>query len=223
MTRQKNAPRDIVLLGQELKERGFQVYAHKSFGGVSPTAHDPKGAHYANGGEAIDVGRDDGGPVSPSERAALDRLAVELDARRYAVIWNRGPNDHVDHLHAATGRWRTAVGYRFTLSGSRRFIGLNIDGQWGPRTWAGVAWALNREAPKKPGWNTAPDVVRPLQRVLRTETGSTRLEVDGRLGPATWAALGEVLGVKVPKQPTAAFASVTALLQVNVSLLGRVV
>ena len=219
----KNHPKDIVRLGHELKERGYQVYAHPLFGGVNATAHDPKGAHYSNGGEAIDVGRDLGGPTSAHERMHMDRLSVELDARGFAPIWNRGTNDHQDHLHAATARWRGAAGYRYRLTGSRQGYRLNIDGRWGPATWAGVAWALNVKAPTRPSWNRAASVVRPLQRQIRTEQRSDALTVDGLLGPQTWAALGDVLGVRVPRQPTSDYASLTALVQVRIVALGRIV
>lgn len=225
MTRmQKKSSDDIVRLGHELKARGYAVYAHPQFGGVVPGAHDPKGAHYAGKGEAIDVGRDRGGPVSAHEQQHLDRLAVELDARGFAVIWWRGPNDHQDHLHAATAAWRGAPGYRYSLAGSRQSIGLNIDGKWGPRTWSALAWALNRPTPPRPGWNTAPDVVRPLQRMLRTERRSNSLMVDGRLGPATWRALTDLMGVQMrSEQPTADYSPTTAILQLNLMAMGRVV
>lgn len=220
----KNAPEDVVRLGRELRERGYQVYAHPLFGGVTKGAHDPKGAHYSNGGEAIDVGRDKGGPMSAHEQLHLDRLAVELDARGFAPIWWRGPNDHQDHLHAATSKWRGAPGYRYAAAGSRQTYKLQIDGKWGPATWAGLAWALNRPAPTRAGWNVTGDVVRPLQRLIHTETRSERLTVDGKLGPATWTALADLLGVeRRTKQPTADYSAVTAILQLNIMALGRVV
>jgi hypothetical protein len=223
MTRLKNHPKDIERLGHELVSRGFHVYAHPKFGGVNPTAHDPKGAHYSNGGEAIDVGRDKGGPISLHEQLHMDRLAVELDARGFAPIWNRGPNDHQDHLHAETRYAGRAARTAYRLTRPRQGHRLTIDGRWGPATWNGVAWALNLPAPRTKSFSGARDVTKALQRMLRTETGSDSLEIDGSLGPATWKALAGVLGVQAGQGPRTTFSSVTALVQVNIVALGRLV
>jgi hypothetical protein len=223
MTRTKGSPKDLRLLGRELRLRGFTVYAHPDFGGVTPGAHDPKGAHYRPGGEAVDVGRDKGGPVSAHEQMHMDRLAVELDARRFAVIWWRGPGDHQDHLHAATSNWRGAPGYRFGAARSRQNCVVSIDGLWGPKTWAALSWALNRDATPGLHFSRQNPTTRALQAVINTEAGRELLELDGALGPRTWTALGELLGVRAEPRPTTALSSVTAVLQLHLHALGRVV
>ena len=219
----KNHPDDIVRLGRELQARGYAVGEHPLFGGVHPTAHDPKGRHHTKPARAIDVNRDRGGAYGPNEHTYLDRLAPEVDARGFGVAWNVAPGNHETHAHIETRGANDGGRTGYRLRGSRQNYRLQVDGRWGPATWAGVAWALHMPAPRVATWNGAGDVTTALQLLLRTEMRNNDVTPDGLLGPKTWQALGDVMGVATPKQPTTSFASLTVLVQMTIVAFGRLV
>lgn len=96
---------DIVALGHTLQSQGFRVSEHPAFGGVKgATPEKPWGVHSPTGGHgdgtAIDVNIGTGNTEArdPAMGAKFDKLADQLRASGYQVIW-RAPG-HYDHLHA---------------------------------------------------------------------------------------------------------------------------
>lgn len=216
MTIPKARRDDIVRLGTELRLRGFSVYEHPNFGGVTPRWHIPGSKHLD--GRALDAGRDPrpGAPISHHERIAFDALAPELDRRRFGVIWWRTapgkPQDHRDHLHAET-RESDAQQYpgRYSNSGAARkptAAGVDIhgravgeiggklveDGKLGRLTIARIQLWLGTPVDGEL-WEVS-RAVRALQAFLNTEQRGS-LTLDGKLGQRTISQLQRYLGTPV--------------------------
>lgn len=92
---------DIVALGRALQQRGIRVSEHPSFGGVSHV-HGTNSAHYQ--GQAIDINATSGNPKEaddPVMGPKFDKLAQELQAAGYTVLWK--VRKHFNHIHAQIG------------------------------------------------------------------------------------------------------------------------
>lgn len=171
---------DILALERELRARGFIIYCgpSHSYNGVCRKGnhgHDDDSYHWLAG--AIDIGLDpsSGAAISNYERAHLDRLATELRARGFRVLWNVGPGNHQDHLHVDISNYRTII----NLTG---VSGITLKAG----TFPDVPSNLNK------GFDKA--YVKTLQADLNLVIAAgllkvTRLDEDGSLGPATTAAV----------------------------------
>lgn len=86
---------NIVSLGKKLQKQGIHVSEHPAFGGVLPGVHSANGWHYKAG--AVDLNVRDG----RNEPAVFDRLAPQLKAQGWNVLWR--VKDHFDHMHVDVG------------------------------------------------------------------------------------------------------------------------
>lgn len=92
---------DLVALGKALQQRGIRVSEHPAFGGVSHV-HGPNSAHYK--GNAIDINATSGNRVEANDPVMgpkFDKLAQELQAAGYTVLWK--VRNHFNHIHAQIG------------------------------------------------------------------------------------------------------------------------
>jgi hypothetical protein len=92
---------DLVALGKTLQQRGIRVSEHPAFGGVSHV-HGPNSAHYQ--GNAIDINATSGNNVEANDPVMgpkFDKLAQELQAAGYTVLWK--VRNHFNHIHAQIG------------------------------------------------------------------------------------------------------------------------
>lgn len=189
----KTHKNDVYRLGLEMQARGYTVWEHSKFGGVNPRAHIRNSKHLRD--EAIDLNYRPQVPSSRAEDDRFDRLALELVARDFGAIWNRGPGDHTAHLHAET--YGNPVQYegRVRLKRPVKWRRLVEDGTLGPQTimamqeWLGtpVDGVISRPS----------TMVKALQRYLNTEARRNVLVVDGLLGPKTISELQRYLGTPV--------------------------
>lgn len=171
---------DALALERELRARGFTIYcgpSHHASGVCRRGNHGHDNDSYHWLGLAIDAGLDPaGGPaVSNYERAHLDRLAIELRGRGWRILWNVGPGNHQDHLHADTSNYPTII----NLTG---VTGITLK----PGTFPSSPVSGNK------GFDTA--YVKAVQRDINTlvTLGILKIKVltvDGSLGPATQAAV----------------------------------
>lgn len=92
---------DLVALGKALQGMGIRVSEHPAFGGVHPEQHHPGSAH--NDGMAMDINAPGGIEEArdPVWGAKFDKLAKQLQAAGYTVLWR--VNGHQDHIHAQIG------------------------------------------------------------------------------------------------------------------------
>lgn len=90
---------DITALGKALQAQGLRVSEHPDFGGVNPV-HKGK-AHYEGRALDINIGRGNVEANDPVMGERFDKLAEQLKAAGYKVIWR--DKGHYDHLHVETG------------------------------------------------------------------------------------------------------------------------
>lgn len=86
---------DIKALGKMLQDQGLRVSEHPEFGGVNPV-HKGK-AHYEGRAIDLNVGRGNVEANDPVMGARFDKLADQLRAAGYKVIWRS--SGHYDHMH----------------------------------------------------------------------------------------------------------------------------
>lgn len=92
---------DISALGKALQAQGLRVSEHPEFGGVNPV-HKGK-AHYEGRALDINIGRGNVEANDPVMGERFDKLAEQLKAAGYKVIWrDKGHYDHI-HVEAGTG------------------------------------------------------------------------------------------------------------------------
>jgi len=90
---------DIVALGKALQAQGIRVSEHPEFGGVNPVH---KGAAHGQG-RALDlnIGRGNVEASDPVMGERFDKLAEQLKAAGYKVIWRSAGHDN--HIHVESG------------------------------------------------------------------------------------------------------------------------
>lgn len=183
----------LVRLGLELKQRGCFVGEHPLFGGVAPVHM--KGSKHDTA-DAIDVNKSwvTWGNAQATEDAFFDLLSVELMARGWGVIWNRGPGDHDKHLHVECIRW-VSENYdgRVRLKTRNRpwTANLKVDGKRGPKTISALQTSMGTFVDGKMDWGGS--LGKALQAFLNTELNAG-LKIDGKCGRLTQQALSRYFG-----------------------------
>lgn len=92
---------NIVELGRYLQSQGFRVSGHSQFGGQERGSHSANSRHYRDMAIDVNVGTGVTEADDPTAGAKFDKLATDLRAAGYSVIWRA--KDHYDHLHASVG------------------------------------------------------------------------------------------------------------------------
>lgn len=184
----------LVRLGRELQLRGCSVNEHPAFPPLHPGAHIANSKHKI--ARAIDVNRSWAitGAGARAEDDFFDKLAPELMARGFGVIWNRGnyPGDHTHHLHVETitSRSENYPG-RVKLKGRRWTANLKVDGIGGPKSIAALQTAMGTYVDGRMDWGGS--LGKALQAFLNTETNAG-LVIDGKFGYRSCQALQAYLG-----------------------------
>lgn len=92
---------NIVELGRYLQRQGLRITGHSQFGGQERGSHASNSRHYRD--MAIDVNLGTGlvEADDPAAGARFDKLATELKAAGYNVIWRA--KGHYNHMHVSVG------------------------------------------------------------------------------------------------------------------------
>lgn len=180
---------DIVRLGIEMQYRGLTVWEHSAFGGANAKYHMRNSKHMRD--LAIDLNYNPRVSSSWEENRRFDRLAPELVRRRFGCIWNRGPGDHTNHLHAETWGNPVQMAGRYRLKRSITWRKPVADGAWGRLTTLALQEWLGTPADGK--FDRGGRAAKALQAFLNTELRGN-LKIDGIFGPASIRALQRYLG-----------------------------
>jgi hypothetical protein len=101
-TGQQTIPQNnIVELGRYLQSQGLRISGHSQFGGQERGSHSANSRHYRDMAIDVNVGTGLREADDPTAGARFDKLATDLRAAGYSVIWRA--KDHYDHLHVSVG------------------------------------------------------------------------------------------------------------------------
>lgn len=92
---------DIVALGRYLQSQGLRVSGHSQFGGQERGSHSSNSRHYRDMAIDVNVGTGVTEADDPVAGQRFDKLATDLRAAGYSVIWR--DKGHYNHLHASVG------------------------------------------------------------------------------------------------------------------------
>jgi|688.fasta_scaffold04465_19 hypothetical protein len=154
---------DLVALGKALQGMGIRVSEHPAFGGVHPEQHHPGSAH--NDGMAMDINAP-GNIVEardPVWGPKFDKLAKQLQAAGYTVLWR--VKDHDNHIHAQIG----GKGIRGGASAIGGLMGASPDQAHSE------AYNKSTLTPGSTPMTTVQTVPPPSASAERTESGSTAI------------------------------------------------
>ena len=192
----RNDRAQLVRLGQELKYRGCYVGEHPLFGGVAPVHM--KGSKHDTA-DALDINKSwvTWGNAQAGEDEFFDRLSMELMARGWGVIWNRGRGDHDKHLHVENIRWKSEnYSGRVNLKTRRTpwRANLVVDGKRGPKTITALQLSMGTFVDGKMDWGGS--LGKALQAFLNTELNAG-LVIDGKCGRLTQQALSRYFNMGI--------------------------
>lgn len=155
--------------------------------------------------------------------------ALKAWQRRYHLHadgkWGPACREARDVLHAQWASGAKQDGKdgpktRAAVKATQRRLGVKADGEWGPKTEAAYqafvdgilgkgtirAWQRNARTPVDGKISRPSTLIRKVQRHgsksknVRPRYRLTGREVDGRLGPDTWAMLQDLMGIKITRR-----------------------